>query len=466
MPRTIWQQNEYQYIGDQIWTFDGEGNQSVAQVYDRDTNCWIRINTTLTQVDHWCKEVGSTSYTFGWKTERTYSTLHIVVSVNGQEVYAATASPSDEMHTVSGLTSETTYTINVYADYVQGGRTDDNFTEFTTTTVVVPSAPQRLTQTAWSNSSISLAWDAPAYGPVSYYAVFMSEGFENWRQVATTTSRSRTVSALKSDTKYRFAVRAVNRDGQASPLSNDVRLLTGHEEKRRTGKARNVALPPKRWGSWRGDIGWNWWASWPEKDANQSIYQGYWAYRSKRYWGVIEYDDAELRRILDRKYGVGVGDNFNVTRASIRRVYRQRMAGNYAPQTLVWHLTNSRVRGTNARPTVYERHVNDANTADKRRSQRAIRAGTSIKSLRIPRAWAEAIIRGRRKGNQPVSGLVLYRDDDNWNGYGYAGYMKISGHKQPDYHLGGAGGRSSDLTLVVQGNWDFRIQSYKAPSSW
>ena len=462
MPRTIWQKNETQYIGDQIWTFK-QGSPSLAPVWDHERNDWVRLNAIVDTVDYILRDVLHDRVTVDWTFHWDYQQMRITLTRNGQDVavYQPPANPTQ--FRLTGLDSETTYEINVQA-ILPWGITQPYRQTFRTGKDPIPAQVMGLRYTARTNSSISLSWSAVP--GTAYYAIYRATPGRAFERVARSYgSTTATVKGLMRDTKYRFIVRAVNYDGRAGPASGELRSATGHDAVVKKGRTNRIVLPPKRWGSWRSDIKWLWWATYPGTQHNRSIYQGYWAYTSKRYWGLIEYDDAQLRRIINNKFGSGVADNFNVTQASIKRIYRQRMPGNVAPQQLEWHLAGSKVATSSARPTIFEKHVNDRNSADARANQRSLGAGRGIDMLRIPRSWGQGILKGRKNGKN-VTGLALHRGDNQWNGYGYAGYCKISGHNEPDYHLGGGGGRQSDLSLVLAGNWNVQTRSYKKPYDW
>jgi hypothetical protein len=464
MPRSIYQQNESQYIGHDIFQVLVKGKErswsDTLPVYDREVNTWVRLNAETDEVDYSLTDIRHDRVLVEWEDNWDYQAIDIFVTTDPDIEIRVKTGARPTRAWVLGLTERTTYTINVLAE-LPWGVTLSNRQTFTTPANPVPATPVGMRYTARSNTSISLAWDKAANA--ASYAVY--RGVENGalQRIAVVSGVTATVS-LSQDTRYRFAVRGINSDGRAGPLSAILRSATGHNETRRRGSTQRLVLPPRRWGSWRSDIGWNWWYSYPEPDANLAIYQGYWAYASKRYWGVIEYDPSAMQRIIDDRFGSNTAKNMRVTEAAIRKVYRQRMAGNVSPLRLEWHLSNTQVRSGN-QPSSYGRHVNDRDSADSLAWQGSLGAGTSIDMLRLPRAWGEALVEGRW-GNTPVRSLLLHRGDNERNGAGFAGYMKVSGHLQPDYHLGGAGGRSSDLSLVISANWDFVSRSYKAPYNW
>ena len=463
MPRTIWQQNESTYVGDRIFQgWSGGVYPEYLPVWDHEDNNWIRLNSDVNQVDYTVRDVTHEQATVVWQSDYDFQVIRIVWRETASSTERVEkVDPKAGRHVLTNLKDSTEYTVMVSAD-LPWGVTQTNRQTFRTSHNPIPGPVTGFRYTARTNTSITLTWAAAANA--QRYSVYRGLATGGMQRVATVSGRSVTLS-LKQNTKYRFSVRAVNDSGFLGPYSATIKSATGRAEKRRKGSVSRISFEPKRWGSWRSDIKWNWWPTWPVRGPNTAIYQGYWEYRNKRYWGVIEYDTAAIRRELDRKYGAGVGDNFRVTQASLRRVYRERMPGNIAPQELVWHLTNTKVRATGNQPSVYGKHVNDRNSKDSLKAHRALGAGKGIDFLRLPRKFGQAIVRGK-DGNTKVTGIVLHRNDNAWNGYGYAGYAKISGHNESDYHLGGGGGRKSNLSLVVEGNWDFVVQGYQAPYDW
>lgn len=494
MPRTIFQRNERTYIGDRIVqalargtygpisrliptytrlpdqyptyramagnSLDAESWSETLPVHDREVNSWVRLNVGKLMVDYAIRNLKHDRATIVWQQNWDFQKIWVMVNTAGEPEQKISRDPKAGS-VVLVLKEDTEYEVNVLAE-VPWGLSESNRQTFRTPINPIPDAPTNLRYTARTNTSITLSWDASRNSMT--YAVYRAVEHGGLQKVATVSDTTATIS-LSQDTRYRFSVLGINGDGLGGPHSNEIRSATGHDTIRRQGHVDRLCLPPLRWGSWRSDIGWNWWYTYPEKDANVAIYQGYWQYPHRRYWGVIEYDPGYLQQIVDSRFGASTARNLRVTEASVRRIYRQRMAGNVTPLEMVWHLTNTKAHAHNAQPTTYGQHVNTHDSADSLAWQRSIGAGKVIEFLRIPRAWGEAILQGRSGGNE-VRGLALNRMDAQNNGYGYAGYMKISGHGQPDYHLGSQGWRYSDLSLVISANWDYLVSSYKAPSDW
>jgi hypothetical protein len=435
--------------------FDPVG--AYCPVWDRHVNDWVWLNSDVNSVDYVVTDLRHDRVAIKWVPNWDFQKIRIFLTNQTTGVEQTfVVDPKVNPYRIYNLDDDTVYGVNVYAD-LPWGVTNPHRQTFKTPRNPIPDPPTRLRHTARSNTSITLEWDASFNS--AEYAVYLAVENGPWQRAAVVRGTSATIG-LHETTRYRFTVRGVNSDGLAGPESNSIKSATGRNEVRRQGHTTRLVLPPARTGSWRGDIGWNWWYTWPEPDANNAIYQGYWQYQSKRYWGVIEYDPVHLRNIINGHYGAGVAEHLRVSEASIRRVYRQQRAGNPSPLELVWHLTNSKAHAHNAQPSVYGQHINNHDSADSLYWQRGLAAGTAIDFLRIPRGWGEAIIRGQHLG------LVLHRGDNERNGYGYAGYMKISGHMQPDYHLGSQGWRYSDLSLVVSANWDYVVLGYQGPYDW
>jgi hypothetical protein len=449
MPRTIWQYpgEQQTYIGHHVWTNTPAG-MVVAPVWDEEVNDWIRLNSDTYIVDFYVHDVDYNQAVLKWAHDHDFVTIHITLDgPKGEKTF--TTPGSNTQFTLTGLTAETNYTVNVYAKLSWDSWTRPNVQDFRTPRTPIPAAPGALRYNSRTNKGIALRWNSVPLG--AQYEVYQAVGSGSLRRVKTVSGTDVHLS-LKEDTKYRFGVRAKSADGFVGPMSNVLKSATGHDTVRRRGTVKRLLLPPKAWGSWRPDIKWKWWAN--QRENNLAVYQGYWNRTNTRYTGIIEYDSAALRRTIDTRLGADVAKHLVVTEASIRRLYRQREPGNVHSQEMVWHLTNSAVRGSLSGPSYFGSF-----------GGRRIRAGTGIDFFALPASWGRAIISGK-SGSSSVRGLVLHRSDHSNNGYGHAGYMKLSGHKQPDYHLGGGGNRMSDLSLVISGKWDFTVKSYKAPYNW
>lgn len=463
MPRTIYQQNERQYIGHDI--FQGTNHEDMLPVFDQELDVRYRLNAEVDQVDYEITHLDHKSATLEWRNHYDFQTIVILLNTQNRPEQAFRVNPALGRYTIKNLLDNREYEVNVFAQ-VPWGTTLPNRQTFRTPVNPVPDPVTGFKYTKRTNSSITLAWN-PSNNSVRYH-VYRAVGNGSLRQVKAVTGTTATIS-LSEDTKYRFAVRGVNADGLHGPQSSVIKSATGHNESRRSGSVRRLVLPPKGANSWRRDRLWD-----TRPPFTRSLYQGYWTRGGiGRWWGVLEYDQSRLQNIINNRFGSGVAAHLQVNEASIRRVYRQRTPGNYCPQWLEWHLTGSSVgyqsgawssSRTGGQPSIYGRHVNNRNSADSLSAHFSLKAGNYINFLRIPRSWGKAVIIGK-SGNTRVRGLALYRGDNEWNGYGYGGYMKISGHMQRDYYLRDSW-RYSDLSLVISANWNFAVRSYKGPYSW
>src|SRR5699024_300360 len=90
-------------------------------------------------------------------------------------------------------------------------------------------APQRLTvpPESMTQHSITLLWDKPVdYSNVSRYYIY-----QNGRKVASSEKTNYTVENLTPDTRYKFHVKAVYKDGRLSAASKRVKTRTKAEGK-------------------------------------------------------------------------------------------------------------------------------------------------------------------------------------------------------------------------------------------
>ena len=490
MPRTIWQRDTRTYIGDKVkqalakgtygpvaWLLpsydrmmanyptyqsmvdnpmNADAWSGVLPVYDREVNSWVRLNVEELTVDFFLDDLYSNRVTIFWVPEFDYQTIRIFLNTAGQPERKFIADPAAASFVMTGLTELTEYEVNVMAD-LPWGVTLSHRQTFRTPANTIPPAPQGLQYTFRTNHSITLRW-GEAENAVSY-AVYRAVEQGGLQRVAVVNTTVATLG-LDVNTRYRFTVVGINGDGLAGAHSNELRSATGHDEERRTGYMDRFTMAPNAWGSWRSDIGWNWWYTWPEKDANLALYQGYYQYTNKRYWAVVEYNPNYLSGAIDATFGAGVAARMVVTEASIRRLYRQERSGNRVVNDLRWHLSNTQVRADNSQPSTYGDHVNLSDGPDSLAWQRGLNLSSVIDFYRIPRDWGAALVRGQFRS------LCMNRMDNTNTGVGYAGYSKISGHLQPDYFLGSQGWRYSDLSLVISANWDYFVAAYTPPYDW
>ena len=493
MPRTIYQRDVRTYIGDRISQNLAEGTygpvarlipsyqrmmqtyatyqamvdnplmadswSGVLPVYDREVNSWVRLNVEDLMVDYAIRELRHNRADIVWKWSWDYQRIRIYLNTEGQpeqKFEATTKVGTDGTYRLSNLTPTTEYEVNVIAD-VPWGVTTSHRQKFRTPANPIPLPPTNLRYTIRTNHSITLQWGASENA--TSYAVYQAVEWGGMQRIAIVDT---TVAylGLNVNTRYRFMVVGINADGLAGPSSNEIRSATGHDEERRTGYMDRFQLAPHQWGSWRSDIGWNWWYVWPEKDANLALYQGYYQYQYKRYWAVIEYDPGYLSWAIDSTFGPGVANRMAVTEASIRRLYRQERSGNRVVNDLWWHLSQTQVRADNNQPSTYGDHANFSDGPDSLAWQRGLNLSWVIDFYRIPRDWGYALVNGHFRS------LCMNRMDNQNTGVGYAGYSKISGHLQPDYFLGSQGWRYSDLSLCISANWDYFVAAYTPPYDW
>lgn len=503
MPRTIYERRktgitypdqrpdvpiDYVYIGDGV-----QSNQppfAYVPVYNRANNAWLWINNNNLVVDYtidainWNSARGTIT---DWNDPdfRSYTFTITPVDGAGTPIGAAVVSTlADDTYDfpITGLNQQTRYRTNLVANLDGGVTTNDSIQYFTTPLNPTPPAPV-LTYTAASNTDIDLAWtDSPGTTAVKY-RVYAGVGWgapwavgNNGIDVQPTANRAWKAIWLAADTPYYYQVAGINASGMEGPKSNRVQVHTGHEARITGGEMWGEYIQPSEWGSWRPDIGWKLWYA--RSRDNTSIYQGYWqgdpaitgptpitipSQESGRYWGTIVYDCHGFRVYCDQRYGSGVWQNLNITRAEIVKVYRMRAPGNYLKQYMLWHVTNADPFG-GGRPPIIASHRNNYNNEDAVASQDAMAAGTYIENLRLPRSFGRALVASSWWGT-PCNGILLHRGDHENNGYGTAGYGEWSGHGARDRSLSDAW-RVSDWRIRVSGNWNFQSSPRVAPYPW
>ncbi|MBV1922608.1 MAG: fibronectin type III domain-containing protein [Flavobacteriaceae bacterium] len=151
------------------------------------------------------------------------------VGVTGYEVFqdgSSIGTIASTSATVTGLTSNTSYSFTVRAYDAAGNNSALSNTANATTTsgadTEAPSVPTNLTASNITDTSVDLSWNASSdnVGVTGY------EMFQNGSSIGTTTNTSSTVSGLTSNTSYTFNVRAYDAAGNNSAQSNTANATT------------------------------------------------------------------------------------------------------------------------------------------------------------------------------------------------------------------------------------------------
>jgi len=469
MPQSIFEKKTY--IGETIGSYTG-GDWPKAPVWNWVEGGWIQLNAAIDKVDYSISHIEYNRALLTIFDHGNYDYLDFELLVTGPGVPGTPITLADDTQTfwIKGLTQNSTYTVNLKVNLFYGGQSNDSIQTFTTPLDPTPKAVTTLSSPARTNSWIDLAWTHPAGSSAVTYKVYQGYSGGSTQYVKTVTGTSTRIANLREDRKYRYFVRGVNSNNKEGPWSNELRWATGHGEIRRRGTDNNILFFPSEWGSFRNDIQWRWSTRYSGiVPRNPHVYQGYWpgnnwrgpsnpaqnpaAGNTRRYWGTITYSSSGIRGGLDRKHGSGVGSNISISSLKIKKIYRHRTPGIYSAVSMNWHLTNSNPFSTSVSPPVYGSYWGWS-----------MSAGTYRLGYPLPASWGTALVRGR-SGSTNINGLVLYRGDNQTNGYGAAGYGAWSGHRLRDPYYSGSW-RESDLTLVLQGSWNFVIRSYKGPYRW
>ena len=95
------------------------------------------------------------------------------------------------------------------------------------TTLGLPSTPANVAATAASSSQIKVTWSASSgTGGIAAYYVFSGASPGGLTKVATTTNLSYTAGSLTPSSTYYFALQAIDKLGETSPLSPAVPAVT------------------------------------------------------------------------------------------------------------------------------------------------------------------------------------------------------------------------------------------------
>jgi hypothetical protein len=468
MPQSIYQ--GLTYIGETIQGYTPPWQK--VPVWNWVEGNWVQLNADIGKVDYALRNLSFDRVMLDIFDHRNFDYLDYTLTVTGPGLPGTPVVLADNTDTtwITGLTANSTYTVNLVANLLSGGTTLDSIQTFKTPANPAPLAVTNLSSPARTNSWIDLAWTNPSGSTAVRYRVYYGregQGATSIIEVAPGVFNARVVG-LQEDVRYWYIVRGVNSTGLEGPSSNQLRWATGHNEIRRQGSDSSIVWEPREWGSYRPDIQWRWARESGILPKNPHLYQGYWpgnnwhgasnpaqnieAGNTRRYWGVVRYLNSEIKEQLNAKHGAGVGDSITISKMAFRALYRHTNPGNIAAQDMVWHMTNSNPFNS-GQPPVYEKF-----------DGKAMRAGEKIEYYGLRAGWGTKLIRGYDDGTA-VNGLVLHRKDNETNGYGAAGYGRWSGHLLNDPDTSGSW-RKSNLKLMMEGSWDVVVRAYVGPSQW
>jgi hypothetical protein len=471
MPQSIYQGPLY--IGETIQNLTTlEPTWAKSPVWNWVEGNWVQLNSNP-GLDFALRNLSYDRVLLEIFDHKNFDYLDYTLTVTGPGVSGTPVSLPDDTQTtwITGLTANSTYTVLLVANLISGG-TITSVQTITTPENATPGAVTNLSSPARTNSWIDLVWTDPSGGSSAIeYRVYY--GKENGPVIGIVNGEpgqgwSARVVGLQEDSKYWYYVRGANSNGKEGPPSNQIRWTTGHGEIRRQGSDSNILWAPREWGSYRNDIQWRWAREGYIKARNPHIYQGYWpgnnwhgpsnpaqnvaAGDTRRYWGATVYKKSVIQDALDAKHGMGVGEAMTISKMAFRRLYRHTNPGYVAAQDMVWHLTETNPFNS-AKPPVYRRYEGTA-----------MKAGQKITGYTLPPSWGTYLIKGL-DGGTVVNGLVLYRKDNQTNGYGAAGYGRWSGHLLKDPDTTGSW-RYSDLSLMMEGSWSLVVRTYVGPVPW
>jgi chitodextrinase len=164
-------------------------------------------------------------------------------SMSRDGYYSPVGTTADLSFTDNGLAPATTYYYKITA--TKGGKVSDNFSNIamaTTFAAPLPAAPQGVTATALSASSIMVYWDSTVTG-ADYFNIYRATvsydldtttwdstiNVGNYVKVGTSTTATFTNTGLSPSTTYYYKVTAVNANGE-SDFSNVAQATTLAED--------------------------------------------------------------------------------------------------------------------------------------------------------------------------------------------------------------------------------------------
>jgi glucose/arabinose dehydrogenase len=164
---------------------------------------------------------GPTSLTLSWTapTTGTNYAYQVQYRIDGTTAFTNFGSTTTAAsQTLTGLNSNATYDIQVYAFNAAGNGTPSNLLVTNTALAPVPGQVTGLVVTAETSTSVSLSWTAPSGSGLTYQAQYRVNGATTWSSFPSIAiGTSQVIGSLIANTNYNFQVYAINSAGNGIP---------------------------------------------------------------------------------------------------------------------------------------------------------------------------------------------------------------------------------------------------------
>jgi glucose/arabinose dehydrogenase len=164
---------------------------------------------------------GPTSLTISWTapTTGTNYAYQVQYRIDGTTTFSNfTLTTTATTQVITGLNSNATYDVQVYAFNAAGNGIPSTLIVTNTALAPTPGQVTSLVVTAETSTSVSLSWTAPSGSGLTYQAQYRVNGVTTWSSFPSiATGTSQVIGSLIANTNYNFQVFAINSAGNGVP---------------------------------------------------------------------------------------------------------------------------------------------------------------------------------------------------------------------------------------------------------